>query len=166
METVETLIPDNEGNHLVVALYFYDNQDKVSTFHIPDEYLELDIIDINIRKLDLNKPLGTGALFKMCQWLIDQLSVYPNAVFSFICSTEDLNTNHDHLQPEMYRWKLFECLYIRNLPKLSNLNINSREIIVGPDGFQTNARVFYRNDHAPIIHIVEAHLKEKYSDMI
>lgn len=23
METVETLIPDNEGNHLVVVLYFY-----------------------------------------------------------------------------------------------------------------------------------------------
>ena len=31
METIETLIPDNEGNHLVVVLYFYDKEDMVST---------------------------------------------------------------------------------------------------------------------------------------
>lgn len=164
MESIETLIPDNEGNHLVVVLYFYDNQDKIYSFQIPAEYLGLDIIDINIRKLNLDKPLGTEAFFKMCQWLINQLSVFPNAVFSFICSTDALVTHHEDLHPSMYRWRLFECLYSRYKAVLSDLNINSKEIIVGPEDYQTNARVFYRNDHSPIIHIVEAHLKEKYGD--
>ena len=31
METVETLIPDNEGNHLVVVLSFYEDSQKYAT---------------------------------------------------------------------------------------------------------------------------------------
>lgn len=50
MVVVDTLIPDNEGNHLVVALYFYDDYAKVFyrskhvpiihcvTAHIEDKY--------------------------------------------------------------------------------------------------------------------------------
>lgn len=151
------------GNHLVVVLYFYDNEDKLSTFQIPSEFLELDIADINIRKLALNNPLNIGAFFKMSNWLLEQFLLFPNAVFSFICSTEDLMTNHLEISPERYRWNLFECLYKRNKYKLHNLGINSKEIIVGPEGYQTFARVFYRDRHAPIIHIVEAHLQTKYN---
>ncbi len=44
METIETLIPDNEDNHLVVVLYFYDDNDKTGTFQIPQE---LSIIGID-----------------------------------------------------------------------------------------------------------------------
>lgn len=51
METIETLIQDNEGNHLVVVLYFYDDNDKIGTFQIPQEFTGLDIADININKL-------------------------------------------------------------------------------------------------------------------
>ena len=29
MESVETLIPDNEGNHLVVVLNFYEDNQKI-----------------------------------------------------------------------------------------------------------------------------------------
>lgn len=35
MESIETLIPDNEGNHLVVVLTFYDNSQKTDTFRYP-----------------------------------------------------------------------------------------------------------------------------------
>lgn len=31
MESVETLIPDNEGNHLVVVLNFYEDNQKADT---------------------------------------------------------------------------------------------------------------------------------------
>lgn len=31
MESIETLIPDNEGNHLVVVLSFYDDGEKSGT---------------------------------------------------------------------------------------------------------------------------------------
>ena len=44
IETIETLIPDNEGNHLVVVLYFYDDEDKEDSFihfvtsHLNEKY--------------------------------------------------------------------------------------------------------------------------------
>lgn len=98
MNTIETLIPDNKGNHLVVVLYFYDEIDKRHTFHIPEEY----------------------------------------------------------------RWKLFEALYHRSLKRLQSLDINSISIIVGPEGYQADARIFYRPRHSSIVHIVESHLKNKY----
>lgn len=48
MESVETLIPDNEGNHLVVVLNFYDDSQKTDTFLIPPEFAQLEIADIAI----------------------------------------------------------------------------------------------------------------------
>ncbi len=163
MESIETLIPDNEGNHLVVVLYFYDDTDKTGIFNLPDEFADLDIADININKLSIQKPLRLSAFFEMCRWLKQQFLLYPNAVFSFICSTDPLTTRHTDISPERYRWNLFENLYRRNLQSLSAHGINSIEITVGPDEFRTYARVFYRDKHSPIIHLVVAHLNSKYS---
>lgn len=162
MESVEILIPDNEGNHLVVVLNFYEDNQKTCTFQIPPEFTELEIADIAIEKLDLYQPLGLRAFYKMCQWLIEQFVHFPNAVFSFICSTDPLDTNHRSLAPEQYRWNLFEYFYQHNIDKLKELSIESKDIIVGPDGYQSFARVFYRTSHAPIIHLVVAHLENKY----
>lgn len=108
MESVETLIPDNEGNHLVVVLNFYEDSQKADTFRIPHEFTELEIADIAIEKLYLDQPLRLRAFYRMCQWLIEQFVQFPNAVFSFICSTEPLETNHSSIAPEQYRWNLFE----------------------------------------------------------
>lgn len=162
MESVETLIPDNEGNHLVVVLNFYDDSQKTATFRIPSEFTELEIADIAIEKLYLDQPLGLRAFNGMCQWLVEQFVQFPNAVFSFICSTDYLETNHRFIAPEQYRWNLFEYFYLHNLDKLKKLGIESKDIIVGPDGYQSFARVFYRTSHAPIIHLVIAHLENKY----
>lgn len=49
MESVDTLIPDNEGNHLVVVLTFYDEYQKTNTFQIPSEFTELEIADIAMK---------------------------------------------------------------------------------------------------------------------
>ncbi len=35
---IHALIPDNEGNHLVVVLSIYDNNEKTDSFQIPQEY--------------------------------------------------------------------------------------------------------------------------------
>ncbi|MBD5179858.1 MAG: hypothetical protein HDT01_01005 [Bacteroidales bacterium] len=163
METVETLIPDNKGNHLVVVLSFYEDNQKTDTFQIPIEYSSLEIADISIEKLDMDFPLGLRAFHQMCRWLIEQFVQFPNAVFSFICSTDPLATNHTMIAPEQYRWNLFESFYKRNISRLSELGIESKDIVVGPDGYQTFARVFYRMSHAPVIHLVIAHLNNKYS---
>lgn len=163
MESVETIIPDNEGNHLVVVLSFYDANDKVGTFQIPQDLAELDIADIAITKLYLDKPLHLCAFFKMCRWLIDQFSIFPNAVFSFICSTDPLETHHSNMASEQYRWSLFEHFYQRNILRLTEMGIESKDIVVGPEGYQTFARVFYRVKHAPVIHLVVQHLSSKYS---
>lgn len=53
MDSIETLIPDHGGNHLVVVLCFYDDTDKVSSFQIPEELTDLDIADISISKLEV-----------------------------------------------------------------------------------------------------------------
>ena len=164
MVTIETLIPDNKGNHLVVVLYFYDDTNKINAFQIPPEFHDIEIADINIKKLDLDKPLGLVALNKMCDWLMEQFMLFPNSVFSFICSLEPLENYNHQLSPEKYRWSLFDILFQRNLSKLEKLGIHSKNIIVGKDNYQTDARVFYRDQHAPIIYIVESHIKEKYRD--
>lgn len=111
MESVETLIPDNEGNHLVVVLNFYEDSQKADTF---------------------------------------------------ICSTDPLKTNHKSIAPGQYRWNLFEYFYQHNIDRLKELGIESKDIIVGSDGYQSFARVFYRTSHAPVIHLVIAHLENKY----
>lgn len=162
MESVETLIPDNEGNHLVVVLNFYADSQKTDTFQIPSEFTELEIADLAIEKLYLDRALGLRAFYKMCQWLIEQFVQFPNAVFSFICSTDPLETNHRSIAPELYRWNLFEYFYQHNIDRLNKLGIESKDIIVGPEGYQSFSRVFYRTSHAPVIHLVTAHLENKY----
>ena len=162
MEPKEILIPDNEGNHLVVVLSFYEEDQKSLTFNIPTEFTNLEIADISIQKLDLNKPLGVGALFKLCDWLLEKFFQFPNTVFSFICSTDPLLNNHNTIPPSLYRWKLFESLYNRQIIKLDNLEIQSKNIVVGQDEYQTYAKVFFRTTHAPIIHLVIDHLNSKY----
>ncbi len=121
MDSIEILIPDNEGNHLVVALSFYDNSIKSETFQIPEEFEGIDIADISISKLDIDKPLSIRAFFQMCEWLISQFTTFPNAVFSFICSTDPLDTNHPDISSEQYRWNLFEFFYRRNIIKLRDM---------------------------------------------
>ena len=162
MEPIETLIPDNEGNHLVVVLSFYEENQKIDTFNIPTEFTNLEIVDISIEKLDLNKPLSPRALYKLCDWLLEQFLKYPDTVFSFICSTDPLITNHHTINPSLYRWKLFEALYQRQITRLHNLKIQSKNIIVGSEEYQTYAKVFYRTSQAPIIQLVIAHLDSKY----
>lgn len=163
MDSIETLIPDNEGNHLVVVLSFYDETDKFETFKIPCEFVDIDIADISIAKLNQHSPINIKVFFSMCNWLFDQFLCYPNAVFSFICSTDPLDTRHNGIQPELYRWRLFESFYLRNHTKLAKSGINTQSVIVGPEEYQTFARVFYRGKHSATIHFVIDHLVNKYS---
>lgn len=135
---------------------------KPTLFLIPQEFSDLDIADISISKIDLGKPLHLRAFNKMCQWLTEQFMIFPDAVFSFICSTDPLDTHHSDIAPELYRWNLFEYFYKRNISGLREMGIESKDIIVGPDSFQTFARVFYRTGHAPVIHLVIDHLTGKY----
>lgn len=162
MQPIKTLIPDYEGNHLVVALNFYENSQKTETFKIPSELCELEIADIAIEKIYLDRALRLRAFNGMCQWLMEQFMQFPNAVFSFICSIDPLDTNHKGITPSEYRWNLFEYFFLHNIDKLHALGIESKSIIVGPDGYQSFARVFYRTRHAPVIHLVFAHLHHKY----
>jgi len=95
----------------------------------------------------------------MSAWLLLQYNIHDNAVFSFICSTDELpNVNPRALSPQMWRWTLFDRLFHRVKDKR---DINLQDIMVGPDDYITYGRAFFRAKHAPIIHIVCAHLQEK-----
>ncbi len=158
MQSLEQTFSDIGGNHLLVALYFCDNDYKLQTLNIPEEYANIDIVDINIEKAYLEKPIHPAVFFKMSSWLLEVFEKYDNAIFTFICSTDDLDTNHSGILPQTYRWKLFNCLFHRFRSKCE---VNIQDVIVGPEGYQTYGRAFYRNQHSPIIHIVASHLLEK-----
>lgn len=158
METIEKIFSDTEGNHLLVALDFYDDRYKQQTLFIPKEFSDVDIADINIEKVYVDKPIHFSAFFKMTQWLTECFQSHNNAVFTYICSFDELETRHSDIDPQLYRWRLFDCLFAR---VNSAMRLNYQDVVVGPPGYQSFGRAFYRERHAPIIHIIAAHLKDK-----
>lgn len=60
MDSLENLISDNEGNHLLVALDFYDDEYKMRYLHIPEEFAEVEVADISIEKIFLTAHSITG----------------------------------------------------------------------------------------------------------
>ena len=159
MKSIENTFSDKEGNHLMVALDFCDDDYKQNTLNIPEEFSDVDIVDINIEKVYIDKPISAAVFFRMSAWLLLQYNIHDNAVFSFICSTDELpNVNPRALSPQMWRWILFDRLFHRVKDKR---DINLQDIMVGPDDYITYGRAFFRAKHAPIIHIVCAHLQEK-----
>lgn len=158
MESVEISFPDNKGNHLLIALDFCDNSYKQSSLQIPEEYTDIDIVDISIEKVYLDKPIDASVFFKMTSWLLTQFEKYNNAIFTYICSTDDLETNHNKIKPQEYRRDLFNIL-LRRVSDKQKFKI--QDIIIGPKDYLTFGRAFYRDKHAPIIFIVVSHLQDK-----
>lgn len=165
MITIENLISDNKDNHLVVVISFYDNIDKTNIFQIPEEFKNIEIADINIRKLDLNIPIGLSAFLQLSNWILKQFLLFPNAIFTYICSTQTLHTRHSDIPSEKFRWLLFETLHNRMKTALECHHINCKDIIVGPEGYETYAKIYYRNRHAPLVHIVTDTLLNKYNEL-
>jgi len=48
MKSIENTFSDKEGNHLMVALDFCDDDYKQNTLNIPEEFSDVDIVDINL----------------------------------------------------------------------------------------------------------------------
>ena len=83
---------------------------------------------------------------------------HENMIFTFICSTEELDTNHPDILPQEFRWALFDALYHH---QADTSKINIQDAVVGPTGYQSLGRVFYRDIHSPIIHVIADYLQEK-----
>lgn len=160
---MENIFSDGKGNQLMVALYFYDKDEKINTLKIPEEYTDIEIVDISIEKTELDKPLHYGAFVAMNKWMFEQFELHPNAIFSFICSLDKLDTNHKDMPPELYRWKLFDALFCRFIKYNQYADIHTQDVIFGPDEYLSYTRTFYRSKHASIIHVVSSYLKEKYN---
>lgn len=118
MKTIKTTISDKQGNHLLVALDFCDYYYKHDSLNIPDEFADIDIVDISIEKVYLDKPISINVFFKLSKWLLHQFELNENAIFTYICSTDELTTNHIQIEPQEYRWKLFDTLLIKNQGKI------------------------------------------------
>lgn len=158
MESIEKTFSDKGGNHLLVALYFYDNDYKQDFLHIPEQYSHIKIIDIDITKAFVDLPINPVVFFRMSDWLLMQFEQMEDSIFTFICSTAELNTHHNNLLPQTYRWDLFDKLYQR---KKNHPGIRVQDVIVGPEGYQSYGRAFYHEKHSPIIHIISSYLHEK-----
>ena len=118
----------------------------------------MEVVDISITKAYVDKPIHYSAFFHMSSWLLQEFQMHENAVFTFICSTDDLDTNHPLILPQDFRWALFDKLYKRRRD-ISHIRI--KDIVVGPEGYQALGRVFYRDRHAPVINIITAYLNDK-----
>lgn len=158
MKSIENRFFDNEGNHIMVALDFYDEFYKQGTLQIPKEYTNIDIVDINVEKVHIDKPINHAVFFKMTSWLLQQFEHHDNAIFTYICSTDEIVCNHNQITPQLYRWTLFDRLFQR-IKSIADINV--QDIIVGSEEYKTYGRAFYRIAHAPIVHIVSAYLQEK-----
>lgn len=158
MELIEKSFSDKGGNHLLVALYFYDDDYKQNVLNIPAEYSDVKIIDIDITKAYIDRPINQSVFFEMSNWLFQQFQQMSDAVFTFICSTADLDTRHNDMLPQSYRWNLFNRLYLR---KCAGEDIKIQDVIIGPEGYQSYARAFYHERQSPIIHIISSHLHDK-----
>ena len=156
MEHIEQIFSDNEGNHLLVALYFCDDEYKLESLHIPEEYSQIKIIDINISKA-YDRPIHFSVFRRMSSWLLKEFERREDSIFTFICSTDHLNTNHPEILPQEFRWALFDKLYLRH----ASTRVNVQDVIVGPEGYQSLGRAFYHPQHAPIIHVTVSYLQEK-----
>lgn len=126
IESIEHTFSDNGGNHLLVALNFCDKEYKENSLHIPEEYSSVKIIDIDITKAYVDKPIHPVVFLRMSSWLLQQFEILDDAIFTFICSTDDLKTNHHDMLPQIYRWILFDKLYQRQARKY---RINIQDVI-------------------------------------
>ncbi len=158
MGAIEKTFSDSEDNHLLVALCFCDEEYKRTSLNIPEEYADIKIIDIDITKAYVDRPIHYSVFFKMSTWLWEQFNEQQDAVFTFICSIDDLDTNHNDILPQDYRWTLFDKLFHR---KENEYDVSIQDVIVGPPGYQSFGRAFYRDKHAPVIHIIASYLNEK-----
>lgn len=71
MDSIENTFSDNEGNHLMVALDFCDDDYKQDSLNIPTEYSDVEIVDIGIEKVYLEKPINPIVFFQMSSWLLE-----------------------------------------------------------------------------------------------
>ena len=158
MESIERTFSDKGGNHLLVALCFCDDEYKCNVLNIPKEYIDVEIADISITKAYVDQPIHYSVFFRMCAWLLEEFEKQDNTIYTFICSTDELDTNHSELLPQDFRWNLFDTLFRRTkLPQ----NVLVQDVIVGPPEYQSLGRAFYHEKHAPIVHIVASYLEEK-----
>ena len=158
MDSIEQTFSDKEGNHLLVALCFCDDEYKINSLNIPEEYSDVNIVDISITKADVSRPIHYSVFFRMSGWLLEEFRKNQNSIFTFICSTDDLETNHPDIPPQQFRWNLFDRLY-RRMKDMQDVYI--QDVIVGPEGYQSMARAFYRSRHIPLINLITAFLNEK-----
>lgn len=161
MDSLENLISDNEGNHLLVALDFYDDEYKMRYLHIPEEFAEVEVADISIEKNILDRPLNYRAFSRLTGWLLQQYDAHPDAIFTFICSIDPIQTRHHDILPQEYRWRLFDTLFLRAMALRPYSDIMIQDVIIGPEGFQSFGRAFYRMRHSPLIHLIASHLRDK-----
>lgn len=161
MDSIEKTFSDKGGNHLLVALYFYDLDYKQNILNIPAEYADINIIDIDITKAFVDLPINSIVFFRMSDWLLHKFEEMEDTVFTFICSTAELDTHHPHILPQQYRWNLFDKLYQR---KKMNNKIKIQDAIIGPEGYQSYGRAFYHEKQSPIIHLISSYLKDKQEE--
>ncbi len=158
MKSIEQTFSDKKGNHLLVALCFCDDNYKRDSLHIPEEYLDVNVVDISITKAFIDTPIHFSVFFRMSSWLLEEFNNQENAIFTFICSTDELDNNHPDFLPQEFRWSLFDKLYIRQPDKTQ---VNIQDVIIGPEGYRSFGRAFYRNRHIPTINLIVAYIQDK-----
>ncbi|MDE6449433.1 MAG: hypothetical protein K2L41_05055 [Muribaculaceae bacterium] len=165
MELLEFKIPDNKGNHLLVALNFYDSDQKNNIFKIPRKWSSVEIIEINITKEHVNKPIDVHVFFKLCRELLCIFNQHENAIMFYEVSFDELllNQRHSYLTPSDYRKKFFDTLKLWVEKQGCGNNVLIIDTEVGPDGFVNHVRIFFRKKHLELVEQVTPYISGKYN---
>lgn len=127
-------IINSEGDHIMVALSYYDSE-TVRIFSTDPLTLTLVFYDVTLIRRAGERYVGYKVLFAISDTLAKFMEENEDAVLCFYCdASTDVRRNHENMLPQEYRSRLFSRmfeLYVKS-HKMSEL-INHRVEIEDPD---------------------------------
>lgn len=155
---------NSEGDHIMVALSYYDYE-TVSIFSENPLTLSLVFYDVTLIRKSGNGYVGYKILFAISDILAKFMEENDDAVLCFYCDANtDVRRNHGNMLPQEYRSNLFSRMfemYVKShkLPKF----INHRVEIENPDnpGDRQYAHFICRKEHEEAVAAMGEMLMQK-----
>jgi hypothetical protein len=163
MQEITYRIPDKKGNQLLVALLAYDNQEKINELQIPEEFADVDIIEVSITKEYVDQPIEPVVFLRLTTLLLREFNKRHNAVFFYQVSFEEnLQQHHSNLRDVDYRASLFDLLQQRVQNSVEAADILVCDSEVGVEEYSNPIRIYFRERHRSIVQCVAENVARKY----
>lgn len=154
-------IHNNEGDHLRVALSYYDIE-TLSLFTSDPSTLCLTFYDITLIRMAGTNYVGYRVLSTVSDILARFLDENPDAVLCYYCDDKtDIKTSHNSFLPQEYRSKLFSRMFDSYMKSHSRNDFIDHTIEVYVDGQPKFAHFICRSEHIYSVSIIGDQLLSK-----